>query len=515
MRRARPGLALAYVIAAACLAALALVVLVGHEEAATALAGLDADDSAFFSGSSSFTSDGDREMLRANEAMSDKDLSLALDLSRDAERSYEKGLADRRLEVAKKVEQQLKAAIAAGKDAHRSRIGEVLKHAEQLNAKAQAAAVGEKPKLAHDKLSSSEQVKLLRKSQQILGQRVHSSKVAAAAKRIAALADEAGKSAPTKLSTMDDPDKVLDLNPGVAFPPTHQAGNQWDAEPVPKVLDCGPLSNNCNTKQGGEYYSHHKGDQAGAEKKGALAASSQHAAAKARFAMLAKGAPDAKSASGGILAEPLLKETSSRQDRQQLRWLQGRAAPGVSPTETFLSDLASMRVRGQRQQQLHEDGAVAGNEGVATTGQTILQAGDKLDDMQQRLNERREAVFAEFVGPLALMGGHKASLAVTVKSLSGRSARAFFFYLQTHASGRAHRHAPPRAHSFRHPLPTPWPPGPWWHGDVVCIPGVMLMAGGSLPHRAGCCCLHYASERGGGGGRWKMNRRGVGRQRWR
>ena len=154
-----------------------------------------------------------------------------------------------------------RAAIAAKNSAHRSRIGEVLRHAEQLNAEAQADSKQfSGATTSHKPISSARQVNLLRQSQQLISQHVPASAAAAAAKRIAALA---GKRSPgAKLATMDDPDAVLDLNPQVAFPPTHQAGNQWDAQPVPKVLDCGPLSNNCNTKQGGEYFArHNKGDR--------------------------------------------------------------------------------------------------------------------------------------------------------------------------------------------------------------------------------------------------------------
>jgi hypothetical protein len=411
-----PVRGLAAVLGAAGFAALALLALIGRGNGPTALTGLDADDRTFFSATRALADQGDKTMLRVDEAMKDKDLTLALHLGRDAERAYRKGLADRRAAIAEKVEQQLQAAIdAKTATSHRARIGDVLKHAEQLNARAQATAAGEEHKLAGGaKMSSAEQVALLRKSQRLLQQRVPSATVANAAKRIAALAGKAGTAA--KLATMDNPDKVLDLNPSVAFPPTHQAGNQWDAEPVPKVLDCGPLSNNCNTKQGGEYYSHHKGEKVGAGKKGAL-----RAAAQARFAMLAKRGATRKHAAG-VLGEPLLKPTTSEQDSRQLRWLEGKA-PGLSPTENFLKDLASLRARGQRQQLLHEQAPEAAGAdsddnrgtGASVPGQTILQAGDKLDEMQQRLNERREALFAEYVGPLALLQGTNAApLAVTV-----------------------------------------------------------------------------------------------------
>ena len=407
---------LAVVLGVAGIAALALLALIGRGDMPAALTGLDADDRTFFMATRTLASEGDKTMLRVDEAMKDKDLTLALHLGRDAERAYRKGLADRRAAIAEKVEQQLRAAIDAKTASQGARIGDVLKHAEQLNARAQAAAAGEKHQRSGSaKLSSAEQVKLLRKSQRLLGQRVPLAKAANAAKRIAALAGKAGTAA--KLATMDDPDKVLDLNPSVAFPPTHQAGNHWDAEPVPKVLDCGPLSNDCNTKQGGEYYSHHKGGKMGAGKKGAL-----RAAAQARFAMLAKNSA-ARPHTAGVLGEPLLKPTTSKQDGEQLRWLEGKAA-GVSSTENFLKDLASLRGRGQRQQLLHQqapdaeahtDSSENLGADASAPGQTILQAGDKLDDMQQRLNERREAVFAEYVGPLALMEGSKAApLAVTV-----------------------------------------------------------------------------------------------------
>jgi len=160
----------------------------------------------------------------------------------------------------------------------------------------------------------------------------------------------------------------------------------------------------------------------GAGKKGAL-----RAAAQARFAMLAKNSA-ARPHTAGVLGEPLLKPTTSKQDGEQLRWLEGKAA-GVSSTENFLKDLASLRGRGQRQQLLHQqvpdaeahtDSSENLGADASAPGQTILQAGDKLDDMQQRLNERREAVFAEYVGPLALMEGSKAApLAVTVDRFAG------------------------------------------------------------------------------------------------
>ena len=115
MRPSR-SLTLAATLVVAASAALALITIVGREHR-TALAGLDADtgldadDVAFFSASKTFANEGDRELLRANEAMGDKDLKLALHLSRDAEHAYRKGLSDRRLAVAEKVEQQLSAGV--------------------------------------------------------------------------------------------------------------------------------------------------------------------------------------------------------------------------------------------------------------------------------------------------------------------------------------------------------------------------------------------------------------------
>jgi len=241
---------------------------------------------------------------------------------------------------------------------------------------------------------------------------------AAAAKRIAALGGK--KNAGAKLATMDDPDAVLNLNPSVAFPPTTQAGNQWDAQPVPKVLDCGPLSNNCNTKQGGEYFAHHKGDKTAAGgKKGAhppstLPPKSIKAAAAARFAMLAK--QRAGGASARIFgATPLLKHTTGAQEAKQMRALEGTAS-GKSASDTYLKDLAALHVKRQRQQQLQQ--VQDESDELESAGKTILAAGDKLDDMQSSLNHRREAIFAEYVGPLALMKG-SAPLAVTVDRFAG------------------------------------------------------------------------------------------------
>jgi hypothetical protein len=395
------------------------------------LAELDADDSAFFSASSAFAEEGDRDMLRSNEAMGDKDLKLALHLSRDAERAYSKGLADRRLGLAQKVEQQLVSALAAEGKAHRSRLDEVLAHAKQVNLEAHATAALEERRAALPKLSAAQQVSLLRKSQQLLGMQVPATAADAAMRRIAKLARKKG--ATGALATMDDPDKVLNLNPSVAFPPTHQAGNQWDATPVPKVLDCGPLSNNCNTQQGGEYYAHHKDVEAGAEKKGAHFKPSLRTAcclsppttttkkATARFAMLAKrdALRDADSITGvrngeadSIFGKPLLQRSTHKEDVRQRTWLQGSSA---SPGEDFLKDLAALR---GRKESLHEedgDGAAA-DVTIKDAGDSILKAGEeafKLDNMQQRLNQRREAVFAEFVGPLALED-RRAPLAVTV-----------------------------------------------------------------------------------------------------
>jgi len=388
---------------------------------------VDADDSAFFSASSAFAEEGDRDMLRSNEAMGDKDLKLALHLSRDAERAYSKGLADRRLGLAQKVEQQLVSAIAAKGKAHRSRLDEVLAHAKQVNLEAHATAALEERRAALPKLSAAQQVSLLRKSQQLLGMQVPATAADAAMRRIAKLARKKG--ATGALATMDDPDKVLNLNPSVAFPPTHQAGNQWDATPVPKVLDCGPLSNNCNTQQGGEYYAHHKD---GAEKKGAHLRPSLRTAcclsphptpskkAAARFAMLAKRDADSIVGVGKGLADsresffgkPLLQRSTRKEDVRQRTWLQGSSA---SPGEDFLKDLAALR---GRTESLHEeagDGAAA-DVTMKDAADSILKAGEeafRLDNMQQRLNQRREAVFAEFVGPLALED-RKVPLAVTV-----------------------------------------------------------------------------------------------------
>jgi hypothetical protein len=332
-------------------ASLLLVALVGREHGvqrlslaelyadSPGLSGMDADDAAFFSASETFSKEGDRDLLRSDEAMRDKDLKLALHLARDSERAYKKGLADRRLVVAEKVEQQLASAISAKQDAHRSRISEVLKHAEEVNAQAQAAAgAAKRVHSSAPKLSSAAQLNLLRQSQELISESVPQTAVAAAAKRIAALASNSR----AKLSTMDDPDAVLNLNPKIAMPPTHTPGNQWDANPVPKVLDCGPLSNDCNTAQGGSYYAKHhkKGDAATAGKKGALPTphppqdqpprSIQASAAAARFAMLAKvasaSASGARASGASIFSEPLFAHTTRTQDARQRKWLESGTA---------------------------------------------------------------------------------------------------------------------------------------------------------------------------------------------
>ena len=178
---------------------------------------------------------------------------------------------------------------------------------------------------------------------------------------------------------------------------------------MPKVLDCGPLSNDCNTAQGGEYYAHHKAGKPGAGKKGAHPPRAASKKAAARFAMLAKR--DAARQAASIFGETLFKRTTRKEDARQRSWLQGASS---SPAEDFLKDLAALRGRSQ---QLHEEGGdgdgTAPDAALKAAGETILQAGDRLDDLQQRLNQRREAVFAEFVGPLALED-KKAPLAVTV-----------------------------------------------------------------------------------------------------
>jgi hypothetical protein len=98
---------------------------------------IDSEDSAFhFSAAETFAKQGDRDLRRSDEAMCDKDLKLALHLARDSTRAYDKGRAQRRLVVAEKVEHQLVAAISARQDAHGSRISEVLRHAEEVNAAA-------------------------------------------------------------------------------------------------------------------------------------------------------------------------------------------------------------------------------------------------------------------------------------------------------------------------------------------------------------------------------------------
>ena len=54
-----------------------------------------------------------------------------LRLSREAARAYSRGLDDQRLDVARKVEQQL-GALAAKRAEHRALLGKVLAHAESL-----------------------------------------------------------------------------------------------------------------------------------------------------------------------------------------------------------------------------------------------------------------------------------------------------------------------------------------------------------------------------------------------
>jgi hypothetical protein len=179
---------------------------------------------------------------------------------------------------------------------------------------------------------------LLRQSQELISESVPQTAVAAAAKRIAALASNSR----AKLSTMDDPDAVLNLNPKIAMPPTHTPGNQLDANPGPTVLDCGPLSNDCNTAQGGSYYAKHhkKGDAATAGKKGAFPTphppqdqpprSIQASAAAARFAMLAKvasaSASGARASGASIFSEPLFAHTTRTQDARQRKWLESGTA---------------------------------------------------------------------------------------------------------------------------------------------------------------------------------------------
>ena len=100
----------------------------------------DPDDRAFFSSSRTLAHEGDRDMRRADAAMDHSDVRLALRLSREAARAYSRGLDDQRLDVARKVEQQLVGALAAKRAEHRALLGKVLAHAEKLNAAAHAGA---------------------------------------------------------------------------------------------------------------------------------------------------------------------------------------------------------------------------------------------------------------------------------------------------------------------------------------------------------------------------------------
>ena len=101
----------------------------------------DPDDRAFFSASRTFAHEGDRDMRRADAAMDHSDVRLALRLSREAARAYSRGLDDQRLDVARKVEQQLEGAMTAKRAERRALLGKVLAHAEKLNAAAHAGAV--------------------------------------------------------------------------------------------------------------------------------------------------------------------------------------------------------------------------------------------------------------------------------------------------------------------------------------------------------------------------------------
>jgi len=113
---------------------------------------IDTEDSAFhFSASETFAKQGDRDLRRSDEAMRDKDLKLELHLARDSTRADDKGRAQRRLVVADKVEHQLAAAISARQDAHRSRISEVLRHAEEVNSAAVEAEEHLSFKVSSDK----------------------------------------------------------------------------------------------------------------------------------------------------------------------------------------------------------------------------------------------------------------------------------------------------------------------------------------------------------------------------
>ena len=138
------------------------------------------------------------------------------------------------------------------------------------------------------------------------------------------------------------------------------------------MLDCGPLSNNCNTKQGGEYYAHHKHGKPGVGRKGAHPPPSASKKAAARFAMLAKR--EAAREADSIFGKPLLKRTTRKEDARQRSWLQGESS---SPAEDYLKDLAVLRGRSQ---QLHEDGGDGAEPDAAlqAAGETILQVNSKL-----------------------------------------------------------------------------------------------------------------------------------------
>jgi len=292
-------------------------------------------------------------MKRSGQAMDSGDVRLAMSLSKDAARAYHKALADRRYRTAMAVQKELQEALKAKETEKIERMDNMLERAEKIRDAAVRRANALKEHItpstilqtsdhempAKDKLSA--QIKLLMKNQKLIG-----------------------------------------------IKPTQLDEDQSDSsQPVPKVLDCGPLANDCNTKQGGEYYIHKQGKTQQDQPQASKSETSEAKADGSRVSMLSATSRRPKSFFSGF---KLLKHVSAAERQHQREaLLSPKTSQGNS--DQFLKSLAtgfltprahtsSKGMRAMRGQELYE----------GSKKLSVLAQMNDLDVEQAKLNKQRE-----------------------------------------------------------------------------------------------------------------------------
>jgi len=319
----------------------------------------DADDDAFFDGSRELARQGDQDMKRSGQAMDSGDVELAMSLSKDAARAYHKALADRRYRRAKAVQKELQEALKAKETEKIESMDNMLEKAEKIRDAAvrRANALKQHTSPANilrtsgrehatikgdDKLSA--QIKLLMKNQKLI------------------------RIKPTQL----DED---------------QSGT---SQPVPKVLDCGPLSNDCNLQQGGEYYIHNN-----KPKNAQPDQSHEPLQAKAGRASMLSGTdrrPD------GILGFKLLKHVGSA-DRKLQREALLSPKTSQESSDQLLRSLATGFLTPRAHSSANGVRVLRGQELAQGSNKlSVLAQMNDLDVEQAKLNKQRDELIRSYLG---------------------------------------------------------------------------------------------------------------------